>query len=293
MVATNKIDPSNINDLITIATPIDSNQVGENILLSYYDLIKKSRPYKDIYNPNSSWQQVLSLCVEALKISKDFNVCCWTLEALSFQYHLRGMKVGLNIIVDLLQYFPNCYPTCEEERTVSLEWINNHISTWIDEEEILPGLYFKDVYKDILYAQLNKDIYKDLWKRTTCDSEFLQDRIDTLNSIINNLNNLSSITFRDSISFFQKVYGFYIGYRQYLVDLHKTSPSDNENLVMEKLMTKDDIYNLLLEKVEEGLKFDKNDLLLFMIKKILLLRNKSNEEVYKLIRNNSIEGLII
>lgn len=273
-------------DLLKIYDHINpSNVIGENLIFTYYDKIKNLRPYKDPNNPNNNWKNVINHSIEALNLSKDFNISCWLLEALTYEENLYGFYLGLEIITILLEKFPNCYPETEEDKIICFEWINNNLFEWIVNEEILPTIKFQTIHNDLLNNKFNKDLVK----RVPYNEEFLDNKLLLIKNINNLLEKIKIYKpfLKNLIDLLYKLDNFYKNYmKEY--KLIKTNLFENQSTSDNK----ENIFNSINSLVLEGLKIDKNDVVLYMLYKVLLLRKKSVNEILKLIRDNELSNLL-
>lgn len=297
-----KISSINLSKIVKTQQPIanSSEGIGQNLSLLSYDKIKNTRPYKDIHNLNNTWQNVLNLSVDALHSTKDLNICCWMLEAITHEEHLLGFSAGMEIIQQLLENYPHCYPDNEEDKFIALKWINDNMSSWCGEEEIFPNMKFNTVHKDIYNNKFNKEMVKNI----IYDEKYLAKKIMIINNIKHILTKIKNHTylFKDVLLFLQKIEQFYLNYQQNIrhnqeknknhhSHIHKDKELDGEKSP-HHVHDKEYIYSHLSELIQEGLEIDKNDLLLFLMHKILLLRKKNSHEIFKIIRENNLNSLI-
>jgi len=290
-----KISSAAIKNLVHITTPLNNteNSVGEDTCLTSYDQIKSLRPYKDVKNINNTWSNVINLCISTLQKTKDLNICCWLLEAMSYENNLEGFADGMEIISDLLITFPNCYPLGEEEKITALHWVNDHMSTWFDKEEILPDLYLKNIHQDIFTSKINKDLFK----KMTYNENYLNTKITLINTIKNIITKMElyNSCLKSVIFFLQRIENFYLIYKQILspttpITPPREDPTEENNTPFPT--SKDQIFHHLSQLIHEGLMVDKSDLLLYLMQKILLLRNKPYREIFKILRENNLANLI-
>ena len=286
-----KTSHESIKDLVNITQPLtnSSNSIGEDTLLTFYDQIKSLRPYKDIHNINNTWTNVIKLCIRVLQKTKDLNICCWLLEAMTYENNLEGFADGIKIIYELLKNFPNCYPLDENDKITALQWVNDHMSTWFDKEEILPGVSLKNIHQDIFTSTINKD----LLKKNPYNENYIHGKITLINNIQETINkiDLYKSCFKSVIFFFQKIENFYINYKQMSLNI-LIIPQKIEDKIEDPLVYKDQIFNDLSAIIHQGLLIDKSDLLLYLMQKILLLRNKPYKEIFKILRENNLSNLI-
>lgn len=274
-------------DLIRIHEHINTNnEIGENLILTYYDKVKNLRPYKDIHNPNNNWKNVINNCVEALNLSKDFNITCWLLEALTYEENLYGFYLGLEIITILIKNFPNCYPENHEDKIMGFEWINNYIFEWIINEEILPQGTFQMLHLDLLNNKFNRE----LLKKFPYKEDFINDKLFLISKINNLLDEIGNYKpyLQNIINLLNKLETFYKTYIKEYSLIDKTV--DDKNLII-KNHNKEDIFNEINNLTIEGLKIDKNDMILYIIHRVILLRKKPVNEILKLIRINELSNL--
>lgn len=122
-----------------------SNQspVGEFLLYEgTYDKIKTARREDDTTLTRhewdtelkkADWPQVRQLCLEALTHrSKDLQIAVWLTEALLHLYGYKGLKTGLQFLIQLIEtYWENLYPPIDETnedidlRISPLQWLNH------------------------------------------------------------------------------------------------------------------------------------------------------------------------
>jgi hypothetical protein len=290
----NRIESSNIMDLVKIKDSIGGggNPIGVGVTLGVYDQIRNTRPYKDPKNPLNTWQNVLDLSVEALKTSKDLNVCCWILEALTYEEQLAGFSVGLEIINQLLNIYPACYPIVEDDKANAINWVDENMITWFENQEIFNKATFQTLYQDIFSGKITKELVK----KYPYDGKFIENKLNLIAKTKKTLENMGYYgqIMKNTCSFLQKLENFYTNYKKFIVEYYsKPDASSPENtIIINGSISKNELYNSLLETTKRGLDDDKNDLLLFMIYKIILLRGKTNNEIFKIIRDNNLNTLL-
>lgn len=119
------------------------SSVGEFLLYEgTYDKIKAARREDDatltrhewdIELKKADWPQVRQLCLEALTSrSKDLQIAVWLTEALLHLHGYKGLKAGIQFIIQLIEkYWENVYPPIDETdqdldlRISPLQWLNH------------------------------------------------------------------------------------------------------------------------------------------------------------------------
>ena len=107
-----------------------------------FDEIRKLRKGDDPSLPLGSWERELrapqwpkvrTLCEGVLKSqSKDLQVACWYVEALTRTEGMTGLAFGLAAVEGLIsQFWETCFPLLDpsepEERIAKLEWLNSQL----------------------------------------------------------------------------------------------------------------------------------------------------------------------
>ena len=127
-----------------LLAPLSSQSpVGEFLLYEEtYDKIKAARREDDTTLTRhewdtalkkADWPQVRQLCLEALTHrSKDLQIAVWLTEALLHLYGYKGLKTGLQLLIQLSEiYWKNLYPPIDEAdedldlRISPLQWLNH------------------------------------------------------------------------------------------------------------------------------------------------------------------------
>lgn len=137
-------------DLDAILLPIPGdNPCGENMrYTTVYDEIQEARRSDDLLDQGdwqhevklSDWQQVYSLCVDALtNQTKDLQIAAWLLESLTMTKGFEGVNQGLTIINQFFELFwDTLYPEIEDDdldyRAGPLEFMNDKL--WFPVKEI-------------------------------------------------------------------------------------------------------------------------------------------------------------
>jgi hypothetical protein len=189
-----------------------------------------------------------------------------------------------------MEKFSDCYPTNEEDKIMGFEWINNNIFEWIINEEILPGGTFQVLHFDLLNSKFNKDLIKKFGYK----EDFIKDKlflIENINKLLEKIKNYKPFL-QNIINFLNKLENFYKTYMQeynLLTEVNTTTEDKTSKIDINN--NKEDIFNEITNLVMEGLKIDKNDVILYMIHKIILIRKKPVNEILKLIRNNELSNL--
>jgi hypothetical protein len=280
---------SQLKNLEDLKSLIDLNNptVGENLTFFYYEKIKNSKGNK---NNNNDWNETFNLCVEALNLSKDLNVACWMLEAITCEKNLEGLYIGISFIDELIKKYSNIFPTNIESQINCFEWINNHVLEWLTNEIILQeDGKFSVIYTDLYNNKFNKEILK----KYSYNKEYSIEKLNLIDKIQNILTNMKDFSFYFSslINFFYKVKIFYNNCENYLntneMINKKENISDNN-----EIDSKEEIFNDINTLVIKGLNLDKNDVLLYLIYKICLLRNKPITEIINLIKENQLSKLL-
>lgn len=116
-------------EIATLLVPISPDAPG-GINIEYeqiYDDIRKSRESDDedlqqdqwgVVDPRcADWHKVIRLCETALtKMSKDLQVSCWFVEALTHLKGLEGAEVGINFLGEFIsRFWFQCWPALDGE----------------------------------------------------------------------------------------------------------------------------------------------------------------------------------
>jgi hypothetical protein len=290
-----KIGQESLFDLVKIHEPIANheNNIGNNTILTFYDQIRNMRPYKNTKNPNNTWKNVFQLCIEALKQTKDLNICCWMLESITYEEALAGFAQGLNMIQRLLQIFPDCYPLDTEEKMNSLKWVDDNMSSWLGQEEIFPKIFFKNIYHDIYNNKINFD----LLKKKIPQEVFMHDKIKNINYIQDIIHHMGiySSCLQNTLIFLQKLENFYLNYQKQIDIFQEAQITAKENnqilLDVNSDISKTQIFEYLSQLIKQGLIIDKNDFFLFCIQQVLLLRHKDHKFLLKILKDNQLDNL--
>jgi hypothetical protein len=287
-----------LEDLKSLIDLNISNE-GDDLTFIYYDRIKSSRPDKNItHNINithNNWHNTFNLCIEALNLSKDLNIAFWMLEALVYEKNLLGFYIGIGFIAELIEKYPNIFPKDMESKFNCFDWMNNHILEWLENEIILE----KDGKFPILYIDIyNNKFNKDILKKYIYNKDYAKQKLDLMENIKNILTNMNDFSFYFSsiLTFYFKVKIFYENCESYLVNVENNKKNDinkdlNENNNVD-LNSKEEIFKEIGKLATEGLKLDKNDVLLYLIYKIFLLKNKPVNQIINLIRENDLSKLL-
>ena len=137
-------------DMDAILTPLEGdNPSGENLrYTTVYDEIQEARRADDLLEQGdwqhevktSDWNQVFSLCVDALTTkTKDLQIAAWLLESLTCTAGFEGVSQGLTVIAEFLDHFwETLYPEIEDDdldyRAGPLEFINDKL--WLPIKEV-------------------------------------------------------------------------------------------------------------------------------------------------------------
>jgi len=274
-----------------IKKPIGENFIGENLTSTYYDKIKKLRPYNDINN-GEKWQQVIDLSLEAIEKTKDLNITIWFIEASIHKDHLEGLN-SLHILYDLLVYYPHCYPEDVDKKSNSITYLKENILSWLAEEEILPQLYLNSLFYTIkkdptptFLATLDKQNRQVVKKHMEQKIKLLKELGHMLSRFDLNKSPLMASVVTIIKDFFTTLENFYGKIEEYFAEEEKEKKQPQLEITIEY------IYQEIGNLVEKGMELDKQDILLYLISKIVLLKKKECVEVYSVLKEDSIAQLI-
>ncbi|HDL7647669.1 TPA: type VI secretion system protein TssA [Yersinia enterocolitica] len=117
----------NLNIEILLQPINDTSPVGEDIEYEViYDEIRQARESDPEYltdgdwaitEPRSAdWNKVRKLCEQVLRYqSKDLQIGCWYVEALTNIYGPEGLSVGCNFLSEFIsRFWKNCWPSINE-----------------------------------------------------------------------------------------------------------------------------------------------------------------------------------
>ncbi|OED45553.1 hypothetical protein AB836_01515 [Rickettsiales bacterium (ex Bugula neritina AB1)] len=270
---------------------IPPNDIGINTVYDTHEKIKEIKKSEDI----EKWKKIIDIILENLyNTTKDLTLSAYLLEALCKTYHLEGALNGLEIIFIIIENFPNAY---SKDKLLIFDWINKNFSTWFDNFELLKNKIFKDYYQEIYTQKYSKSITHS----ENIDINNINYNLDLLNEILMYIKNIndhySLISVRENINYFK----FYFNHLKEIYNKKlennisekndtNTEKNDTNIIVTEetKPLYKEQMYNNILELVNQYYDIDKNDIILFLLKKVLNLSKKKNTEMLNLIKNNSL-----
>lgn len=252
----------------------------DNILLDisneYYEIIKKNRK-------NLKWKDNILLCIEGLKKSKDLYLFCWFLESLSYEFFFLGFYKGINFLFFFYNFFENFLPK-NIDLNSNLNWIDDNFNNWFLDLEILPEILLKNLHEEIFIKIF------DFNKKYLVSKKYINEKMEIIENILNSLEeNKKKFFFKNMFFFFKKIKIFY---ENILENLNKQENNKNIEKFKEEISFKENIFYQIKNLVEEGLKNDKNDLLLFLIFKIIELKTKSNKEILQIFQKNTILDIL-
>jgi hypothetical protein len=281
-----------LNKNINMKTPIGENEIGVNLTLTDYDKIKKLRPYNDITN-EEKWQTVIDATTEALGRSKDINILIWFIEANIHKNKLEGMRT-LSLLYDLLSNYNNCYPVDGEKKSNSINYLKDNILSWLAEEEILPKLYLKNFFLLIKKDPTN-NLLEELGKQNTKTlEEYILNKKENIHSIENLFKyfDLNKAPLMASIVTLVKdllltLETFYNKIEEKLRNI------DKKQIITKQEINSNYIYNEINKLILQGIEMDKQDILLYLMKKIVELYNSQDViKIYNLLKEDSIEKIL-
>lgn len=276
---------------LNITKDIGVNGIGDNLATTYYDKIKKLRPYNNA-GDMEQWQKVIDLSSHALSETKDVNIVIWLIEASVYKEKLKGL-FSIKILYDLLSKYPNCYPLEENKKQNSLNYLKDNILSWLINEEIIQGVYYKEVFNMINTGVIEENLADVIDQK---DKTSVKKYINSQLVLIEDLKSLFS-TFH--VNNHQMLYGIVSILNEFLKKLEYFYKLLIDQLSIKKeeikkepvLLNIDDIYREIGKFVEQGMHIDTQDILLHLINRIIRLHNKGCLEIYKVLKEDSIEKI--
>lgn len=207
----------NLNIDVLLQPINDTSSVGENIEYELiYDEIRQARESDPEYLSDgdwaiteprcADWRKVRKLCEQVLRYqSKDFQIGCWYVEALTNIYGPEGLSVGFDFLSEFIsRFWKNCWPSIDEGvemRYGKLLKLDKDIACCLHEYPIIKRKETKLSYwYKVLSFEHNLSINPDkLGEMIASEGDFSMKTFHSVTKdlspadIVNNLNHLSGI----------------------------------------------------------------------------------------------------
>lgn len=264
---------------------IPPNDIGINTIYDIHEQVKDIKKSAAI----DKWVKITEIILENLyNKTKDLTLAAYLLEAMCETNNLDGALNGFEIILLIINNFPDAY---SKDKPLIFDWINKNFSTWFKQFNLIKDKKFQDYYQEIYTQNYSNNITQ----ISNIEVNIIDDNLLLIENIlicINEINtHYSLIGVRENINYFK----FYFKYIKKMYDdsLNKITPLVN-NYHQEKesvYLKKSEIYEEITKIVKKYREVDKNDIILFLVEKVLQLSEKNNEELLGIVKEDALSGL--